>query len=290
MQISFKSNPNKNFLRSNYDKAIIEHWRKLRETKLCYLGLPGPEMLDIVEWQAYIDQFTTIERLDSAQHLLFLKANVKDVEHRLHSLHGEFDKIINTGRDNYNVTPRWPYDLINLDFFGGLIYPDMARLRALKKLIENQSNYRHSFLLIITHDLRDSDSVGEKLSFFDDLGLALERDFGPGRGIQNFVESYKSSTTPDAVRQALYMNWFLRENGEMAQFEVYSRPAVVYSGTGGAKMIHYVTEFNYRPSAHRAVSSQSLHEIVNLGLQELREQEFISVGVPQLPNLSAHRV
>jgi hypothetical protein len=282
---AFRSNPNKDFLRSSYDKAIIEAWQGVRGAPLHYMGLPGPEMLDIIEWQDCIERFTTIERLESEQHHLFLRANVKDVEHRLHSLYGDFDKIILTGRDKYNISPRWPYDLFNLDFFGGFIYRNMNRPKAVRKLIDNQSGYKRSFLLIITHDIRDGDLVGEKLSFLDDLGRALERDFGQKELIEGFVAAYKGSATPDAARQVLYMSLFLRDNGEMAQFRVHSRPAVIYSGTGGARMVHFVTEFHYQTSEHRAVSDQSLHEVVNLGLQELSDGALRPVQVPLLPKL-----
>src|SRR5260370_28770079 len=170
MQSPFKSNPNKDQLRSTFDKPLVAGWQVQRGVKLQYLGLPGPEMLEIIAWQEHLDRFTTIERRENEQHLLFLRANVRDVEHRLHSLYGEFDKILLTGRDAYGQSPRWPYDLVNLDYFGGFIYQDMARPKALRKLLENQDAYERSFLLIITHDLRDGDFLGEKLSFFDDLG------------------------------------------------------------------------------------------------------------------------
>jgi hypothetical protein len=273
-------------LRTTYDKPIIEDWRRHRGSPLHYLGLPGPEMLDIIEWQEYIGRFSTIERLEGEQHRLFLRAHIRDVEHRLHSLYGEFDSIILTGRDSYNIAPRWPYDLVNLDFFGGFIYQNLGRPKALRKLIDNQSNYQRSFLLIITHDLRDGDLSGEKLSFFEDLGRILDRDFGSNSSTQAFIRAYTDSATPDAARQALYMNFFLRDYGELAHFQVRSRPAIIYSGTGGSRMIHYVTEFHHKPSAHRAVSAQSLREIVNLGLRELRDGEFKPVSAPKLPVLS----
>lgn len=280
---TFKTNPNKDYLRSTYDKDLIAEWHARRGERLHYLGLPGPEILDIIEWQDHLDRFTTIERRENEQHLLFLRANVKDVEHRLHSLYGEFDGILLTGRDEYQHAPRWPYDIINLDHFGGFLYQDMARPRALRKLIDNQSEYVRDFLLIVTQDLRDGDFSGEKLSFFDDLGRALQRDFGAAEAIRSFIGAYKDPATPDAVRQAVYMNFFLRDNGEIARFRVVCRPAIIYSGTGGTKMIHYVTEFRHHGSEHRAVSDQSLQEMLNLGLRELRDRQFLALAVPMLP-------
>lgn len=284
MQTPFRSNPNKDYLRSAHDKPLVESWQVRRGARLQYLGLPGPEMLDIIEWQDHLDRFTTIERGENEQHLLFLRAHVKDVEHRLHSLYGEFDKILLTGRDVYGHAPRWPYDVVNLDYFGGFLYQDMARPRALRKLLDNQDGYERSFLLITTHDLRDGDFLGEKLSFFDDLGRALARDYGSEVAVRAFIDAYKAGPTPDAARQALYMNCFLRDSGESAHFRVHCRPAIAYSGTGGTNMIHYATEFHHQRSEHRAVSDQSLLQLLNLGLRELKDGHFHTPSqIPVLP-------
>jgi hypothetical protein len=279
--VSFKSNPNKDYLRGTYDRAIIARWHDERRAPLRYLGLPGPDMLDIKEWQDFLDFFTTIERSEDEQHKLFLSANVRDVEHRLHSLHGDFDKILLTGRDGYNHTPRWPYDLVNLDFYGGFIYHDLARPRAIEKLVGNQRNYKRSFLLIITHDLRDADLTGEKQAFLTDIRRLLRRDHS-GSDIETAVDWYLASSTPDAARQALYMNIVLRDLGEANQFKVQSRPAITYIGTGSTKMIHYVTEFHWQPQGYRAVSDQSFIDVFNLGYCELRNQQLIGSGHPRI--------
>ena len=225
-------------------------------------------MLDIVEWQNYLDNFTTIERVERQQHLLFLTANVRDVEHRLHALYGEFDEILRSGRDRYGRMPRWPYDLINLDFYGGLLYSDLARPSALRKLVENQAAHQRSFLQIMTHDLRDGDRGHEKRSFLSDVRKALARDI-PALASNVALDWYERMDTPDAARQSLYTNVFFHDLGENSQFLVNCRPATVYIGTGGTKMIHYVTEFIFRKSAHRAVSDQSLTDILNLGVHEV---------------------
>src|SRR6476659_21372 len=146
----FRTNPNKDFLRRGYDTGHVERWFRSFGRPLKYLGLPAWEMLDILEWDKYLSRFTTIEREENQQHLMFLRANVKDIEHRLYSLYGEFDQIIKTGRDQYARSPRWPYELVNLDFYGGLIYRDLSRPGALNKLIQNQDEFQQSFLLILT--------------------------------------------------------------------------------------------------------------------------------------------
>jgi hypothetical protein len=280
MRSGFRSNANKDFLRSRFDKLLIETWSRRVCRPLHYLGLPGPEMLDIIEWQEYLGRFTTIERKEDAQHLMFLKAHVKDVEHRLHSLYGNFDDILLTGRDSYGHTPDWPYDLINLDYFGGFLYRNLARPKALKQLIVNQCNYCRSFFLVITQDLRENDSAGEMSGFLEDLKRVLVRDFGEPARVGEFIDNYRSK--PASFRQALYMNLFLRDAGEAASFRVTCRPAIAYTGTGNSRMIHFVTDFEYHRSEYRAVSEQSLLEVLNLGLLDLENERLDQLPGPRL--------
>lgn len=276
--VVFHSNPNKDFLRGTYDREIIRAWYAERKQKLKYLGLPAWEMLDIIAWEPFLSRFTTIEREENQQHLMFLRANVKEVEHRLHSLYGEFDQIILSGRDRYDHSPDWPYDLVNLDYFGGFVYSNLARPKAIRKLIENQANYKHSFVLIITQDVRDGDSLGVKAAFLEDLRRSLNvlaRNSKLRRSVDTVLDWHSAVSTPDSARQALFMNVCLRDFGELEQFDVTCRPAILYSGTGGSLMIHFVTEFRHRPSAgHKTTSKQSLIDVVNFNVHTLTNGSF----------------
>ncbi len=274
----FQTNRNKDFLRGHYDYFHIERWFRSSGRKLKYLGLPAPEMLDIIAWEKFLDRFTTIEREENQQHLMFLRANVKDVEHRLYSLYGEFDDILLNGRDRFGRIPEWPYDVVNLDYFGGFLYSDLARPKAIKKLISNQVDFDRSFLLIITQHLRDGDTIGEKETFLENLRRSLKSSTsgtGMYKTIDKVVDWYGKSDTPDSLRQALYMNVFLRDSGEAEHFDVECRPGVLYLGTGKASMIHFVTDFRFCPGiGHKTASKQSLLQLIDLGIQEVRDGSF----------------
>lgn len=285
LDVVFESNRNKDFVRSGFDKPLIQEWYRAGGTPLKYLGLPAWQMLDIIEWQDLLDRFTTIEREENQQHLMFLRANVKEFEHRLYSLYGEFDQILLKGRDSYGHRPEWPYDLVNLDYFGGFIYPNLSRPKAIRKLLTNQATYERSFILIITQHLRDRDSIGEKEKFLEDLRGWLKGgifDRSMHKLIDSVVDWYRDAEIPDAARQALYMNFFFRDSGEMEHFDVECRPAIIYPGTGGAWMIHFVTDFRFRPGVgHRVASAQSLIHLVNLGLREVRDARFAKSRIQQ---------
>jgi hypothetical protein len=285
----FSSNSNKEYIRSAVDQPIIEQWFRNLGRGLKYLGLPAWQMLDIVAWQNMLGRFTGIERAENQQHLMFLNANIKDLEHRLYALYGRFDDIILNGRDNYKKCPDWPYDLVNLDVFGGFLYSNFSRPKAFRKIIANQAAHGQSFLLIVTQHLRDGDLLKEKDKFLSDLGNRLKGavlDRKIHSQIDRVTTWYRDADIPDAARQALYMNFFLREFGESELFKVKCRPAIIYAGTGNSSMIHFVTDFIYEPSiAHRAASDQSLVDVINLGLLEAKNGKLREKSFPQ-PKLS----
>lgn len=281
----FNSNPNKEYIRGAVDTPVIEACFRSLGRPLKYLGLPAWQMLDIVAWQQMLGRFTGIERAENQQHLMFLNANVKDLEHRLHALYGDFDDILIRGRDAYQKSPDWPYDLINLDYFGGFLYSDLSRPKAFRKAIANQGAYEQNFVLIVTQHLRDGDSLKEKNKFLSDLGVRLKGAVLENKlhaQIDRVVAWYRDSDIPDAARQGLYMNFLCREFGEFEHFRVRCRPGVVYAGTGNSSMIHFVTDFVYEPKiAHRASSDQSLVEVINLGLLEARDGKLLDKSFPQ---------
>jgi hypothetical protein len=64
---------------------------------------------------------------------------------------------------------------------------------------------------------------------------------------------------------------------------------MLYSGTGKASMIHFVTDFTFRPgTAHKTASKQSLFELVGLGTREVKDATLI-IPVLQPPRLMLKR-
>jgi hypothetical protein len=220
---------------------------------------------------------------------MFLKAHVSNFEERLHSLFGEFDDILATGRDSFGHSPDWPYDLVNLDYYGGFIYANQRRPLAVRRLIQNQGLYERSFLLLITQHLRDGDAGhDQKLKFLDELNRSLKSGVIDTRlhpEIDRITDWYAQPDLPDAARQGLYINVFLRDVGEAEHFDVAARPPVIYPGTGNTWMIHFAVDFTFRPRvAGRVASKQQLVDVINLGLLEVRDGSFGSprYAQPQL--------
>jgi hypothetical protein len=68
------------------------------------------------------------------------------------------------------------------------------------------------------------------------------------------------------------MNYLLRDLGESEHFDVSCHPPILYSGTGGSWMIHFTAEFQFKGGiGHRVASDQTLIELINLGVREVRD-------------------
>ena len=140
------------------DGLLINEFRErvLGGSKIKYFGMPSAELLDILTWQDQLSGFTAVERdLDV----------VKDIEksifeHRFesmsHIIHGDVTEVLKNQRIG-------KHQLFNLDFYGGFVHrkedgsasiPD-----ALKSLIRQQADFRESFILLSTFNLRDDDKV-----------------------------------------------------------------------------------------------------------------------------------
>ena len=67
---------------------------------------------------------------------------------------------------------------------------------------------------------------------------------------------------------------------------------LIYSGTGNASMIHFVTDFTFRAGVgHKTASKQSLLELVDLGTLEVRDGGFVkrTLRPPKLSSSDGER-
>ena len=71
---TFLSSKNKAFIRSNWNKHLIEFFDTELGYKLIYLGLPSPNAEDIKEWIEYLSKVIAFQCRDFTQnHLTQIK-------------------------------------------------------------------------------------------------------------------------------------------------------------------------------------------------------------------------
>jgi hypothetical protein len=154
------------------------------------------------------------------------------------------------------------YDLVNLDFLGGMGYRDKngeaKRVRAIKKIIERQS--RTNFLLMLTLNVRD----GLEDEF--DRYLQSASRIEAFQELQEVLEWYRVECGKGMKEYKLksVVPLFIQRQAEQFGFDCYSHPAIVYEGDGRAKMVHFVFELKHTSIIFPAYSDQRSTDVLNL--------------------------
>ena len=135
----FKDTIQKKVLRTQWCKSLIKFVHEKLKYKLIYLGLPGPQALDLLEWIDYIDQVIAFQCRDypnpssinqSRDKVLELEKKLRDFERQgkltTFSLYdGYIEEVVLRGRD-INGSYFGQNDVVtiyNLDFCNGITVP-----------------------------------------------------------------------------------------------------------------------------------------------------------------------
>lgn len=286
----FADTDNKAVIRRMWDRPILERWRShSRLETLTYFGLPGPDVCDLLDWRDILSKYRTgvegygkepdeRERTQVDVHRLLTNLFVAQISSGFELLRGDIEDVILDGWDHEKNRPQihdnlavhashFAYDLVNLDFDGGLGYRDdtghARRVSAIKHLFYRQEG--HSFVLFLTINVRDT--------------------MGPE--IEDYLRGLKSLDQSESWRRK--MDWYLdRGEGERAYklkvtvpslirhaaehrvFRCAAYPPIAYKGHK-ADMIHFAFELTAvssdKPRANlRGFSPQSEFDLVDLPL------------------------
>ncbi|CAN5863744.1 hypothetical protein BH23GEM7_BH23GEM7_30700 [soil metagenome] len=302
--MAFEDTPNKATIRTSWDDPLIRRWAARESRPLTYFGLPGPEIRDLIAWRDMLDARRTgveevgsgprgRERADAAASRMVKNAMVQGLGSGLQILRGDIADIILNATDVHGTRPlmaddqpvqhaQFRYDLINLDFDGGLGYQgsqqrEAKRVTALKRLIERQKG--HSFLLLLTLNVRHrlEDQMREFL-------CRLENRFGGRRDMDTAIHWF-AEQGPGCQDQVLRATvpYVVRSAGELHGFDVWSHPPVAYTGHRGARMVHFAFELTWQHANLPAVSPQDESGLLGLPLIECDEGE-LQVCLKQSPS------
>jgi hypothetical protein len=161
----FKNTIQKEVIRTQWCKSLIKFVHKKLGYKLIYLGLPGPQALDLLEWIDYIDQVIAFQCREypkpssvnqSREKVLELESKLADFERQgkltTFSLYdGYIEEVILRGRDiNGNkLSQNDVVTIYNLDFCNGITVPlevkddegniqEYYKSDAIRRLLETQ--------------------------------------------------------------------------------------------------------------------------------------------------------
>jgi len=278
---TFTNTDNKDFIRS-VDYGFLEQEVEHQGKKLRYFGLPGENLYDAIVWKELLDEIVAVERGSksdpySKQNLLVCKALQLGVFNKLTLLRGEINEIILNDKDEIGSRIPYPFELVNLDYGGSILYPDRLRIDALETLVSRQRPL--DFILLITSNVRefDRDELLETQRRIHQEILHYRAD------IKRESDSYFELINKEepVFRQVLHLHFLVKYLGEVNKYKTTCFPAICYQGSKKTDLIHYIFRFRYQKGGStRVVSDQSLIEILNQGFKQLIDGKLKDIKPP----------
>lgn len=224
------------------DLRLIERYFKDRRGKLRYLGLPASSMEDVLLWRDYFEHFTAVEIGQPGdeyryQHNLMLTAMQHGLADRLELLRGDMDEILLNGRDGFDNQVLYPFDVVSLDYSGGLVYKNGSgrakRVESMESLFREQSARNQNFLLLVSCNL-DNEDQGEIRAVLRGIEAELKK---LGVSASGAIQGYLSHELEEARLKVYvpYLIWNLSARWYQCE---HSKP-VYYAGNRGTRMMHF---------------------------------------------------
>lgn len=224
------------------DALLIQRHFKDRLGSLRYLGLPASTLTDLSQWKAYFIHFSVVERGQPDkefiyQHDLMLTAMRIGISQNLSLLRGDLDDILLEGKDSYGNKVQYPFDVVSLDYSGGILYkaPTRASKRpeSISKLIEDQSHFNHDFLLFVSTNM-DIQDQGEVKSTFNEIERELRK---LGIDVSGVTKAYRDHPLLEA-RLKVFVPYMVR-NLSSRWFRCSTFKPIYYNGNKNTRMMHF---------------------------------------------------
>lgn len=250
------------------NQRLIERYFGDRRGDLHYLGLPASTMTDVLQWQEYFKRITAVERGRPGeeyryQHNLMLTAFQHGLADRVELLRGDMDEILLEGRDDFDNPVQYPFDVVSLDYSGGLIYKNTTgrakRAESIEKLVREQASRDNDFLLFVSCNL-DNEDQGEIRAIFADIGRKMKKF---GLEIATTVAAYLDCELEEA-RLKVYVPYLIGTLSATWYQCEHFKP-IYYEGNRGTRMMNFSAWLRRtRGYAAGRPSRQTLVHILNL--------------------------
>ncbi len=302
---AFEDSENKAAIRRLWDREVLVRWQSRFDNLLTYFGLPGAALMDLLDWREVLDPRRTgvqsmgrtkgqrddawdiISRMQARAHVFglasgfqVLRGDIEDVILNAVDLDGNPPQM-NDGQAA--STMRFKYDLVNLDFCGGIGYREAAgvkRVDAIKKLFERQQ--AHNFVLLLTINVRDT--LGDEIAHY----LQQLRAHFNDNEWRDTVDWYLARGNGEReYRLKAVVPTFIRMTAEARNFRCTCLPPIIYIGHNQAHMLHFAFELeteqvNGRIASLRGFSNQNDRDLLALPLLRC-ETGQLAVAAQQHP-------
>jgi hypothetical protein len=257
--------------------------------KLSYFGLTSSSMEDVVQWAALLNRVCAVERGEPGhewqlQNLLLLNAFKHGLSHKITLFRGDIDLIITTGKDQFGNAPSWPFDIVSLDYSGGLFYRSLdnsfMRLEALKRCFDRQWDAGAcAFVLLLSFNLDQIDQA-EVRSSIAQISRDLKRFGHGGEVIDKYLRHPK-----EQPRMKLYVLNLVSQLAAQSRFDSVSEPPILYAGNRGTEMMAFRFVFaraqrTFSPARPR----ERLNQLTNRRMIEIIDgkQNSTNLGLPMI--------
>lgn len=268
---------------------IIKKKLNLRLGKLRYFGLSSDEMKDVQDWKDSLSEVEAVERGETdkpwkKQHSLMLTAFRSGMFAQVMILRGDIDSIILKGKDNFGRHPTYPFDVVSLDYSGGLLYRDshgrQHRLEAIRKLIERQASYKVDYLLYISSNL-DCSEDAEIARTLANIKTELRRY---GVNAEKVISAYLNHTDAE-VRLKIYVPYFINQVAASANYSCDTEKVIFYRGNLNTRMMNFRFYLKHDPrTTAPRFPKERLVQIINSPMLQIRNAspKEVTLGLPKL--------
>jgi hypothetical protein len=280
---------NKAVVRGLQRQTIAEHFPAERLGSLRYFGLPSSSLGDVMQWRDLFAEFVAVERGEAGnewelQHDLALEAYRTGLLEKIALLRGDIDSMLRTGRDSLRRKLKFPFDVVSLDYSGGLFYRDskgeLGRLKAISALFVRQAASKRGFVLLISCNLDRIDQA-EVRQTLAHLKTELSRYGQEGNDV---IEAYLKADREEC-RLKLYVPFFVNKEAAKNHFNCETARVIIYEGNRRVRMM----AFRFRLIFDEATESlreprERWSQTINQPFLEIREGECqeTTLGLPKL--------
>lgn len=179
----------------------------------------------------------------------------------------------------------YPFELVNFDYGGALLYPDRFRIDALEKFVHEQKPT--DFLLLMTLNVREYDP-----SEINETQQRIRAEVGQlSSGNTEWIESYfhwiNDGSNP--LRQITHVLYLIKGLAEANHYRISWGAPTIYKGSRDTILIHYLVDFSFEPLAStKVVSDQSLIDILKVRPRMILSSKRLVIWKEVPPELSGN--
>ena len=217
------------------------------------------------------------------QHRLLLTDMQTGLSDRIVLLRGEMDEILLNGKDDYQTPVQYPFDVVSLDYSGGVLYKDKSgkskRVESISRMLGRQADFDKNFLLFISCNI-DYEDHGEIKRVLGDFRRELAKiGIDANTAIQRILNHEK-----EEARLKIYIPYLIKSLSD-AWYKCDFMKPIYYLGNRETRMMHFAFWLK-RTSKYSAgkLSISDLLEILNLSTLrchkgKIKETDF---GIPKI--------